>query len=129
MAVTLAALSAGAVRRGVLNVAQMFERASGNRVAFDFTSAPKVRTRILSGEPADIVIASDRVLDALSKESKIVDGVPVALAGLFPEDIQNVTSYQAAVSANAANSASARDFVHSFASADARKMLAAAGLD
>lgn len=227
----LTALSAGAVRRGVLAVAQMFEGAGGNRLTIDFTSAPKVGARILAGEPADIVIASDRVLDTLARASKIVDasrtavgrtrmavvmrrgsdppdlsstdafkramleaetlafnqgssgahaaevlgalgllelmggrirvvrngaemmslitgqsgrvlglaqvvnvqgeienGAPVALAGLFPEELQRITSYEVAVSADT-REASAVDFIRLFASPDARKLLAATGLD
>jgi molybdate transport system substrate-binding protein len=74
MAAAVKVLSAGAVRRGVMEVAQGFERASGARVEMDFSSAPKVCARILAGERADVVIASSVALDALAQESKIASG-------------------------------------------------------
>jgi len=79
MAAPLKVLSAGAVRQGVTAVAQVFERENGARFEMDFSSAPKVRARVLAGEPCDIVIASSTALDALAKESKIVAGSRVVL--------------------------------------------------
>lgn len=72
MTATLRLLSAGSIRRSVTSVIEMFEGMHDVRVDADFTSAPKVRTRILSGEQADVVIASASALDVLAKESKIV---------------------------------------------------------
>lgn len=232
MATTLKVLSAGAVRRGVTEIARRFEREKGARFDMDFSSAPKVRARVLSGEQSDIVIASNTALDALAQASRLaagsrvllgrsrmvvvmrkgaaapdlssaaafqralleaeqvlnnqgssgiyveqlVDrldlrrklgarfrtvqngaemmeiiasrpgrvlglaqisnlidhverGSAVQLAGYFPEEIQNATQYEAAVSADSRDPATAEAFLRSFASVDSRKLLAASGLD
>ena len=232
MTAALTVLSAGAIRRSVAKVAEIFERASGASVATDFAPAPEVRSRVLAGETVDVVIASAGALDALARESKIVtetralvgrtrmavmmrkgastpdlsgtaafrramldadalvynegssgayaativdklglrdemgsrihvaqrgadmielvasgtgrvlglaqltnvldqveNGVPVVLAGLFPDEIQNVTSYEIAVSAGSRDPELAGAFVRAFATPEAKKMLAAAGLD
>jgi molybdate transport system substrate-binding protein len=232
MAATLTVLSAGAIKQGVAGVATMFERANCNRVVAEFTSAPKVRARVLAGEEVDVVIASAGTLDALAQESKIVPatratvgrtrmavmmrrdaeapdlssveafrqalleadalvynegssgahaaavidkldlrermgekiwvvrngaemvslvtsqpgrvlalaqltsilgeagkGVPVAFAGLFPDAMQNVTSYEAAVASSSRNAEPAAAFVRTFAATEARQLLAAAGVD
>ncbi len=232
MANTLHLLSAGSIRRGVTSVIEMFEDMYGTRVEADFTSAPKVRIRVLAGEQADVVIASAGALDALAKESKIISasravvgrtemavamrkgvtvpdlsdreafrramlevdlliynegssgihaavivdqlglrdvpglkirvaqngaemfgliakmpgkvvglanitnildqivaGAPVVLAALFPDEIQNVTSYEVAVAAGSQQAALAGTFVSMFVTAEGKKRLAAAGLN
>jgi len=231
MSATVKVLSAGSVRRGVTEIAQRYESASGARVEMDFSSAPKVRARVQEGERVDVVIASSVALDALKQESKItgpratlgrsrmvvmirkgaaapdlsstaafvnalVDadfvlnnqgssgiyaedlidrldlrgklgekfrtvqngnemveileshagralglaqisnlidqvgrGKSVELAGFFPDEIQNGTLYQAAVAAGSAAAKLAEGLVRAFESAEARKLLAASGLD
>lgn len=232
MANTLAVLSAGAIRRGVAGVAGLFERTSGHRVVAEFTSAPKVRARVLAGEVVDVVVASSAAFDALEQDNGIMrttraplgrtgmavmirrgtnapdladtdafiramlgadavvynegssgahaaaiierlglrerlgerirvvpsgaemvglvgasggavfglaqttnildqmeKGSPVALAGVFPEAIQIMTTYEAAVASASSIAELAETFVRTFASADARRLLAAAGLD
>ena len=232
MTAFLKVLSAGAVRQGVTAVAETFGREKGARFDMDFSSAPKVRARVLAGEQSDIVIASNTALDALAQQSKLVAGSRVTLgrsrmvvvmrkgatapdlsgaaaftramleaeevlnnqgssgiyveklvdrlalreklgarfrtvqngaemmriiasrpgrvlglaqisnlidhvgrgsavelAGYFPGEIQNATQYEAAVSADSHDPALAGEFVRSFGSAEARKLLAAAGLD
>lgn len=54
------------------SVIELFERSGETRVDADFTSAPKVQARILAGELADVVIASNKALNALEKESRIL---------------------------------------------------------
>lgn len=231
MAAAVKVLSAGAVRRGVTEVAQRYESASGVRVEMDFSSAPKVRARVAAGERADVVIASSVALDALAQESritgdratlgrsrmvvmirkgaaapdlsstqafvkalvdadfvlnnqgssgiyaeKLIDrlalraklgdrfrtvqngnemvqileshaghalglaqisnlidqvgrGRSVELAGFFPDEIQNGTLYQAALASGSAEVEPAAGLVRAFESAEARKLLAASGLD
>jgi ABC-type molybdate transport system substrate-binding protein len=232
MASSLKVLSAGAVRRSVTAVARAFESANGASFDMDFSSAPKVRARVLGGEQSDIVIASSTALDTLAQESKIVvgsrvvlgrsrmvvvmrkgaaapdlsgteafkralvdaeqvlnnqgssgiyveklidrlalrermgpkfrtvqngaemmeiiashagrvlglaqisnlidhvgRGSAVELAGFFPEEIQNGTLYEAAVSADSRDPGVAGKFVNSFASAESRKLLVASGLE
>ena len=55
-------------------------------------------------------------------------GGAVALAGLFPAEIQNVTLYEMAVAAGSRNPERAGVFVRAFATPEAKKLLAAAGL-
>ena len=228
---TVTVLSAGAIRRSVIKVSELFTRETSKRVATDFAPAPKVRDRVLAGEKVDVVIASAGALDKLAAAEKIVPatravvgrtgmavmmrkgaealdlsdtaafkralfaadqivynagssgayaativdrlglraqmgskirvvergadmieivaagrgrvlglaqltnvldqvekGVAVALAGPFPAEIQNVTSYEIAVVAGSGDSALAGMFVRTFAMAEARKLLTAAGL-
>jgi len=229
---TLNVLSAGAIRRGVTGVAEMFERASGSVVMMDFTSAPKVQQRVMDGEAVDVVVASASALDALAIEARIApqsrtllgrsrmavvmrkgatppdltnmedfrdamahadllvynegssgayaatvvdrlglreqmggkvrvvpdgaammelitshggraygfaqatsvvdnveQGVAVALAGFFPDEIQSSTAYEAAVSESSANPRLAASLVDAFGSEAGKALLAASGLD
>ena len=229
---TVTVLSAGAVRRGVTKVAELFERTSGSVVLMDFTSAPKVQSRVMAAEVVDVVVASDSALDALTIDFRIAPqsrtlvgrsrmavvmrkgadtpgltdtqkfrralaeadaviynegssgayaalvveklglreqmaerirvvangadmieaitastgrvfglaqatnvfdsvakGLDVELAGLFPDELQNVTTYEAAVSESAEHPAAAAALVRCFASEEARELLAASGLD
>jgi molybdate transport system substrate-binding protein len=80
------------------------------------------------------IIASrpGRVL-GLAQISNLIDhverGSAVELAGFFPEEIQNGTLYEAAVSADSRDPGAADKFVKSFASAESKKLLVASGLD
>ena len=69
---TLKVLSAGAVKRGVAKVAADFERASGNKVAIEFATAPEIRRRVAAGETADVVVAPPAAMDEFQKLGRIV---------------------------------------------------------
>jgi molybdate transport system substrate-binding protein len=69
---TLKVLSAGAVKRGVAQVAKEFERESGSRVTVEFSTAPEIRRRVGSGETADVIVAPPAVMDEIAKQGKIV---------------------------------------------------------
>lgn len=56
-------------------------------------------------------------------------GVPVAPAIVFPEELQNITRYDAAVSANCSEPELAEAFLATFASTEGRAALAAAGIE
>ena len=43
-------LSAGAVKRGVAQIAKAFEGESGNRIAVEFATGPEIRRRVAAGE-------------------------------------------------------------------------------
>ncbi len=59
-------LSAGAVKPGLANVIEAFQRATGHQVNAAFATAPEIRKRI--GEAAaDVVVAPPRLLDDLVK--------------------------------------------------------------
>ena len=79
-----------------------------------------------------ITSSPDRVL-GLAQATNVLDNVaqavPVELAGFFPDEIQNVTTYEAAVSESSENPEAAAALVRAFESEDAKKLLAAAGLD
>ena len=68
----LRVLSAGSIRTAVGRVAALYAEAGGTLPDVEFTSAPKVRDRLLAGEYADVVIASSAALDALAVHSLIV---------------------------------------------------------
>lgn len=70
----LKVLSAGAVKRGVAQVAKEFERATGTRVDVEFDTAPELRKRIAAGETADVVVAPPAAMDEFQKLGKIVPG-------------------------------------------------------
>lgn len=72
MADGLKVLSAGAVKRGVAQVAAAFEQQTGTRVEVEFATAPEVRRRIAAGEAADVVVAPPLAMDELAKLGRIV---------------------------------------------------------
>jgi molybdate transport system substrate-binding protein len=56
-------------------------------------------------------------------------GLPVRLAGPLPDEVQNVTSYEAAAIAGSGREADARKLAASMASASAKAVFAATGID
>ena len=68
---TLKVLSAGAVKRGVAQIASEFERSTGNRVTVEFTPVPDLRKRIAAGEVADVIVATPAAMDEFAKLGKI----------------------------------------------------------
>jgi molybdate transport system substrate-binding protein len=68
----LKVLSAGAVKRGVAQIAKEFERESGNKVAIEFMTAPAIRERLAAGGTADVIVAPPAVMDAIAEQGKIV---------------------------------------------------------
>ena len=68
---TLKILSAGAVKRGVAQVAKEFERESGSKVTVEFSTAPEIRRRVGAGETADVIVAPPAVMDEIAKQGKI----------------------------------------------------------
>lgn len=67
----LKVLSAGAVKRGVAQVAKEYERATGIHVTVEFDSAPKLRKRVAAGEAADVIVVPPAVMDEFDKQGKI----------------------------------------------------------
>jgi molybdate transport system substrate-binding protein len=106
---TLRLLSAGSIRRGVSEVIALFEQASGARVEVVFTSAPKVRQRLLAGERWDVALASTAALDALAAGGCLdtstrirVGSTPMAVAmrtGLPVPDLSTIAAFTAAMRA------------------------------
>lgn len=69
---TLKLLSAGAVKRGVTEIAAAYERASGNKVDIEFTQVHKMLKRIAAGEAVDVLVATVGGMDELAAGGKIV---------------------------------------------------------
>jgi molybdate transport system substrate-binding protein len=64
-------LSAGAVKPGLVKVIDTFQSASGHKVNLAFATAPAIVKRIDGGEPVDVVIAPEAVLNKLENSGKI----------------------------------------------------------
>lgn len=71
---TLKVLSAGAVKRGVAQVAREFERSSGIRVSVEFNTAPELRKRVAAGDAADVIVAPPAVMDEIDRQGAIAAG-------------------------------------------------------
>lgn len=69
---TLKVLSAGAVKRGVSQIAADFERTTGTRVTVDFATGPEVRKRIAAGEAADVIVVPPAIMDEFAKQGKLI---------------------------------------------------------
>ena len=65
-------LSAGAVKRGVAQVAKEFERESGKKITIEFATAPEIRRRVAAGETPDVIVAPPAVMDDIAKQGKLV---------------------------------------------------------
>jgi molybdate transport system substrate-binding protein len=70
----LKVFSAGAVKRGVAQIAKEFERSTGTRVNVEFDTAPKWRKRVGAGETADVIVAPPELMDEFDKQGKIAEG-------------------------------------------------------
>lgn len=68
----LKVLSAGAVKRGVSQIAADFARTTGTRVTVDFATGPEVRKRVAAGETADVIVVPPAIMDEFGKLGKIV---------------------------------------------------------
>lgn len=71
MSVSLKLLSAGAVKRGVAQLAAAYQHTSGNPVGVEFTQVPKMRSRIAAGEIVDVVVATAGAMDEFAAAGKI----------------------------------------------------------
>lgn len=65
-------LSAGAVKRGVAQMADAFSREQGRPVTVEFATAPELRKRVAAGERPDVLVAPPGVMDELAKAGTIV---------------------------------------------------------
>ena len=64
-------LGAGPVKRGVTQVAALFEKSSGHRVVVEFVGAPLVRDRIFAGEAVDVAIVPAATMDEFVAAGKV----------------------------------------------------------
>src|SRR4051812_50197999 len=63
-------LSGNGARAAVAELAERFERASGQKVAIDFAVNPEVKKRIDAGEAFDVEMLNPPGLEELFKEGK-----------------------------------------------------------
>jgi len=71
-AVEIKVLSAGAVEPGIVRAAEAYRRATGNAISVQFNTAPQLVKKLADGVVADILIAPPGVLDAQTKDGKVL---------------------------------------------------------
>jgi molybdate transport system substrate-binding protein len=69
--------SSTAMREAVEELAAMFERVSGNKVAMSFQSGVETSAKIEAGAVADLVVTTPEAIDELVKDGKLVPGTRV----------------------------------------------------
>lgn len=68
----LKVLSAGAVKRGVAQVAAEFARTTGIQVSVEFQTAPELRKSVAAGRAADVLVAPPAAMDEFANQGRIV---------------------------------------------------------
>jgi molybdate transport system substrate-binding protein len=74
-------LTSVALTSALDELAQQFERATGNKLTIGYSLIADIRKRILDGESADVIILSRLVMDELQKQDKFAAGSIVNVAG------------------------------------------------
>jgi len=72
-------LAAGATEDSVRDTIQAFEAKSGLSVAFEFGAVGALRDRVLAGEPADLVVVTPVIIQALEAQQRVRAGSRVDL--------------------------------------------------
>jgi len=72
MSDTLKLLSAGAVKRGVAQLAEAFARDRSCKVEVEFMQVPRLRKRVAAGEKADVIVATAGAMEEFAASGKIV---------------------------------------------------------
>jgi molybdate transport system substrate-binding protein len=107
MSAKLKVLSAGAVKRGVAQIAEQYQSQHSCDVAVEFDTAPSLLARMRCGEAADVLVLPPKMLDALAKEG-IADAVQrgyigrsrmglFVKRGVAPPDIADVEAFKRAI--------------------------------
>ena len=73
-------LSAAAMQTVFNTIGGEFERTSGHRLVFVYTTMGAITQRVLAGESADLIIGSTQSIEQLAKAGKIDAGSPVTIA-------------------------------------------------
>lgn len=68
----LKVLSAGAVKKGVVQLAESFARENDCKVDVEFATAPGLRARIMGGEAPDMIVAPPSVMDDFEKAGRVL---------------------------------------------------------
>lgn len=100
-------LSAGAVKRGVAQIAKQYEAESGDTVSVEFDTAPSLRQRLKDGEAADVLVLPPGMLDELARQGRIDDAhrgyIGRSRMGLFVKrgvelpDVSSVDAFRRAI--------------------------------
>ena len=75
-------LSAAAMQTVFKMIGGEFERTSGHRLVFVYTTMGAITQRVLAGESADLIVGSTQSTEQLAKAGKIDPGSPVTIAKL-----------------------------------------------
>jgi molybdate transport system substrate-binding protein len=76
---TLNIFSAGAAQSVVTQIAGKFQRESGNLINAVFGAVGAMKTRVLAGEPADVIVLTATLIDELVQQGFVVPGSRVDL--------------------------------------------------
>ena len=76
---TIRILSGGAAQAAVERIAADFERDTGDSVSGEYSAVGAMAAKLRTGEPADIVILTDRLIDELIVEGKLTNGSRIDL--------------------------------------------------
>lgn len=71
---TIRILSGGAAQAVVEVIARAFERETGHGVAGEFSAVGAMAAKLNAGEPADVVILTDRLIDELIASGRVTSG-------------------------------------------------------
>jgi molybdate transport system substrate-binding protein len=73
-------LSAAAMQTVFKMITDDFERASGHKLVFAYTTMGAITERVMAGETADLIVGSTQSLEQLAKAGKIEPGSRVTIA-------------------------------------------------
>ena len=68
----LKVLGAGPVKRGITQLATLFEKSSGHQVTVEFAGAPSVRDRVLADEAVDVAVVPQSAMADFVAQDKVV---------------------------------------------------------
>ena len=67
-------ISAGAAQSAVTQIAEKFQRESGNLINANFGAVGAMKQRVLAGEPADVIVLTAALIDELIQRGFVVAG-------------------------------------------------------
>jgi len=76
---TLNIFSAGAAQSVVTQIAEKFQRESGNPINAAYGAVGAMKARVVAGEPADVIVLTAALIDELIQQGLVVAGTRVDL--------------------------------------------------
>src|SRR5580658_6772155 len=91
-AVDIKVLGTGNMSSILAELGKEFERASGDKLAIEYGSTTRIKSRVEADEAADLIINERFVLEDLLHQARIANGtfVDIALAGGVKRDVSTV---------------------------------------